>query len=159
MALNPRWLILAALVASLCVVVACAGTASEQGAGGGEETAASTAKLEGATWALVGLAGAPAALTEQHPVPELRLDAEGKRATGSGGCNRFSGGYERDGERLSFGPLAATKRYCGGGMELEDGFFAALGKVARWRIADNGRLQLLDADGTTVAELEARPEP
>ena len=31
------------------------------------------------------------------------------KASGHSGCNRYTGGYTRQGEDLKFGPLAATK--------------------------------------------------
>lgn len=107
--------------------------------------------LEGATWTLTHLGGNPVTLVEQQPVPDLTLDAAKKQAGGTSGCNRFTGGYQLDGERLAFGALASTRRMCVAGMELEQSYLAALGKVAGWRI-EGGRLALLDADGAVVAQ-------
>ena len=50
--------------------------------------------VEGLGWSLVGGLG-----------QTLLLD--GGHASGSGGCNRFAGGNELEGERLSFQPLRA----------------------------------------------------
>jgi copper homeostasis protein (lipoprotein) len=53
--------------------------------------------------------------------------------SGSGGCNRFTGSYELNGERLTFGETAGTMMACIEGMETEKEFFAALKQVRRAR--------------------------
>jgi heat shock protein HslJ len=52
--------------------------------------------------------------------------------------------------------MAGTRMACPEGMELEQAFHAALGKVSTWRI--NGEtLDLFDASGASLAEFERRP--
>ncbi len=114
--------------------------------------------LEGTRWVLATLGGAPITLADHQQAPDLTLDKGDKRAAGNGGCNRFTGSYELDGERLTFGVLATTMRMCPSGMELEQGYLAALGKVAGWKI-EGGRLLLLDADGATVAQFTPLVQP
>jgi copper homeostasis protein (lipoprotein) len=112
-----------------------------------------TAALEGTTWRLVRIGERPlAAAAEARREPQLILDPGEKRVSGSSGCNRFSGSYSLNGDRLGFGPLAATRMACADGMEQEQALFDALPRVARWRIS-SGRLELLDADGRSLAEL------
>ena len=83
---------------------------------------------------------------------ELTLTAEG-RAHGTGGCNRFAGGYTLDGPRLRFGAMAMTNMACApAAMDQEQRFMAALAEVQGWRIA-NGILHLTGAGGTTVIRL------
>lgn len=113
------------------------------------------APLENTHWTLVELAGrpVPGGLPQE---PHLEFLAEPRRVVGSGGCNRLTGDFERDGDRLSFKPLASTRRACiGGGMDTEDAFLAALPKVRAFRIAGL-RLALADEAGGTVAAFEAR---
>lgn len=56
----------------------------------------------------------------------LEFDAE--RFTGRAGCNRLSGGYARDGDRLTLGPVAATRMACPEpGMGHERSVLAILG--------------------------------
>jgi len=113
------------------------------------------APLEGSHWALAELNGkpVPAGLPQEA---YLEFQAEPRRVSGSGGCNRISGEYERDGDRLSFKPLASTRRACiGGGMDTEDAFLAALTSVRAFRIAGT-RLELIDEAGRAVAALDAR---
>jgi RimJ/RimL family protein N-acetyltransferase len=92
---------------------------------------------EGIEWTLVGGLG-----------QTLRLD--GGRAVGSGGCNRFTGGYSLEGDRLSFQPLASTRMACAPElMQAEGEFFSALGRTARVSFAE-GELALLDEAGAEL---------
>ena len=59
-------------------------------------------KLAGAEWVLAGMTG--------ERTPYLRFDAG--RVAGLGGCNRFGGRYDIDGDRLSFSPLMSTRMAC-----------------------------------------------
>jgi heat shock protein HslJ/uncharacterized lipoprotein NlpE involved in copper resistance len=68
--------------------------------------------LENTYWKLVELGGKPARVAENIPEPHLLLHPATKQATGSTGCNRFSGSYELRGDSLRLGPLAATRRAC-----------------------------------------------
>ena len=73
----------------------------------------------------------------------LLLDAG--RASGSGGCNRFTGGYRLEDNRLAFEPLATTRMACEPQlMRAEDDYLAALGRVAQVSGPD-GALVLADA--------------
>jgi heat shock protein HslJ len=78
-----------------------------------------------------------------------------KRVAGSGGCNRMMGSYTLDGGKLTFSQMAGTRMACPDGMDVEQAFHAALGKVATWRI-DGETLELFDAGGASVAEFESR---
>lgn len=86
------------------------------------------------------------------------LREEGAQAIGFAGCNRFTGGFRRDGEALSLGPLAVTRRACPDGMELEQNYLAALQSTARWNVLA-GILELYDADGRLQARFGARQRP
>jgi len=61
-------------------------------------------------------------------------------------CNRLFGGYELNGEVLTFGLIGATKWAC---PDLEEGveteFSKVLDATRRWRIVD-GILELLNGD-------------
>ena len=67
---------------------------------------------------------------------------------GYGGCNRFFGGYRLEGDRISFSPIASTRRYCEETMAVEDALFVALGKVTRLKVSEEG-FSLLSEDGST----------
>lgn len=123
---------------------------------GGGSGAPAQAALEGTEWRLVRLASGPVAAEDAQRAPSLTLEAAGARASGSGGCNRFSGGYTREGQSLRFTPLAATKMACPD-METEGAYFAALEATRGWRLAAGGGLELLDEAGAVVAAFEPAP--
>lgn len=80
----------------------------------------------------------------------IMLHADGK-VSGSNGCNRLMGGFEVSGDRLTFGPIAATRRACPGDyMKLEAAFDKMLSRVRGWRLED-GRMLLLGSGGITAA--------
>lgn len=73
------------------------------------------------------------------------------KAYGSGGCNRFSGGFENPAPgQVKFSALISTKMYCQEKMAVESGLFQALAKVTRYRV-ENIRLILESEDGQYLA--------
>lgn len=140
------------LVAALAFGVLLASAACANGGGGIAKSGP-----EGKEWRLVELDTGPVAAAEGPRASSLRLDAENAQASGSGGCNRFSGGYTLTGDALTFQPLAATKMACPE-MATESAYFAALAQTRAWRI-HRGRLELLDGDGAVVAIFAAAPAP
>lgn len=84
----------------------------------------------------------------------IDITADGK-VTGSGGCNRISGGMTIEEARISFGPLISTEMACAPAiMNQERDFLSALGDARLWRIDEQrDRLILVDAHGRTVLRL------
>ena len=112
----------------------------------GASHALAQAKLEGTSW-VVAAAGKRG--------PSLSLAGDGKLA-GSGGCNRFFGSYEQQGEALSFSPLGSTRMACPPDiMKREQAFFDMLGKVRAAR-REASTLVLLDGAGQELATLSRR---
>ena len=108
--------------------------------------AADQDELTGADWVLAGEAGSRA--------PFLRF--EGGRVAGLGGCNRFGGTYDHDGDRLSFSPLAATRMACPGEvMKVEQAFFDMLANVRQAKV-EGSSLLLFDGAGKELARLSRR---
>jgi heat shock protein HslJ len=113
-----------------------------------------TLSLADTGWVLVELGGKPFPYSEAHPVTMV-FDDTGDRVFGSGGCNRYNGPYTEDGDRLTFGVLAATKMMCID-MTGEDAYFAMLEKVALFvRTGEklNEKLTLYDKNGKALAVL------
>jgi putative lipoprotein len=82
----------------------------------------------------------------------LHFDANGL-VSGMGGCNSFRGSYSSSGNRLRFGPLAATRKACMSAiMDQEAKFFAALSRVRSARI-EGPFLILESANGVQLAKL------
>lgn len=71
--------------------------------------------LEDIRWVLISY-GDPDSLTNVLPDTEVTalFDSEAKQLRGSGGCNTYTGAYERDGDNLTLtGPFAVTEMWCG----------------------------------------------
>jgi heat shock protein HslJ len=120
-----------------------------------QEERAATESLENTYWKLTRLGDAPVVVAPRQPEPHLILNSMTGRAGGSGGCNRMTGGYELNGERLRLGPMTMTLMACPEGMETERAFLETIGRVNGWRIIGQ-QLELLDAAGNVVARFEAR---
>jgi copper homeostasis protein (lipoprotein) len=116
-----------------------------------------TAELVNMYWKLTALNGKPVLAAANQREPSLILQSAGthQRATGSGGCNRFTGSYKLDGNGLRFGALAGSMMACESGMETEKEFLETLPQVRTWKVLGQ-HLELFDATGTMLARFEAR---
>lgn len=113
--------------------------------------------IEGISWQLQQQAvdGVMTDLPDGVTVTLLMQDGQ---ASGNGGCNQYSGTYERDGEQLSFGPIASTMMLCpDGGSDVEAAYFANLAAVAS-ASSTGGTLVMSDADGSTILEFALEPD-
>jgi heat shock protein HslJ len=86
-------------------------------------------------WTLVSVGERSDLIGSEGRPPTLRLDAATARASGFAGCNRFTATYVLDGDRLTFGPIASTRRACPDGMDVERSFVAALADVTTYQVA------------------------
>ena len=137
-------------VATLMLLVAlplggCA-SSTDTGSGG-----AAPPSLAGTAWDLAQYA--PAGTAELTPVPEgVTPTAEftEDQISGSGGCNRFSGGYTTDGDTIEIGPLASTAMACvGDAGQVETDYLARLDEAATYAITD-GALTISNGTGQVV---------
>jgi heat shock protein HslJ len=106
---------------------------------GGEAMKAETRKLDGTAWKLAQWTGE--SLLEQN---EITLSFQKERLAGSGGCNRFTTGYEIDEKMLKPNPaIASTQMACAPAIMTQEGnFLKALGGVEQYAINSQGDLQL-----------------
>ena len=111
-----------------------------------------TVSLENTYWKLTELGGKSIAATSQEP--HFILHSDTRRVSGAGACNRFIGGYQLDGDRLTFGQTAGTMMACGDEMQTEREFFTALRQVRKARVSGR-QLTLLDEADRPVARFEA----
>lgn len=93
--------------------------------------------LEGTIWRLIELAGLPVESVNGTSTPRLEFISEDSRVAGSGGCNRFGGGYEISGDSLCFGQMASTTMACQEGMDNEAAFLQALGATTHFDLYGN----------------------
>ncbi len=91
----------------------------------------------------------------------LKFGEDG-RASGSTGCNSYSGTYEVRGDSISFGRLVSTRRACldQNANEQEHRFLSALESANRFRLSSN-RLTILSDRGRNVLNFvsASAPEP
>jgi putative lipoprotein len=134
----------AALTANLVALVLFASEC------GGDDGGDELASLDGSSWILVEGEGItiPGAV-----MPTIAFEAG--RVSGSGGCNRFTGSYEEEGETLSLGMLASTRMACAEDvMRAETAYLSALESVSSWS-GNRGELVLSDSSGRTLLRYEA----
>ncbi|NDV20717.1 META domain-containing protein [Pseudodesulfovibrio sp. JC047] len=75
----------------------------------------------------------------------LKFAADGT-VQGFGGCNTFKGTYTLDGDSLSFGPLASTRKACGAALgEQEYTYLTFLATINKVRV-DEETLELFSVD-------------
>jgi heat shock protein HslJ len=67
----------------------------------------------------------------------LTLQSSDHRAFGNAGCNRYSGPYTLEGNRLTFGPAISTKMACAEGMEVETALLSMLPEVTAFAATDS----------------------
>jgi heat shock protein HslJ len=109
--------------------------------------------LDGSSWKLVEGANIP-----NPDSVTMTIQFEAGRASGSGGCNRFTSPYEQEGESISLGRLAATRMACPDEvMSAESAYFSALETVSSWSTT-GGVLVLADRSGQALLRYEATSE-
>ena len=138
---NCKSLVLAAMTASL---LGCAVPASQSDMPVAEPPAfLNMEMLAGDDWMAVMIDGIVAV---HAPQPRLRW-LDDNRISGSGGCNQFAGRSSLAFDRMTLGPLAATRMACMAAPQgQEDRFFKALELTRHARLSE-GALILSDDAG------------
>lgn len=94
--------------------------------------------FEGTTWDFKFLGTGEAVWLPVIPGTSITAKFEGDTISGSAGCNDYSGAFTRDGNQMTFGPLAVTAMECPepeGIMEQEQRYLEALqrtGSIAQY---------------------------
>ncbi len=114
-----------------------------------------TAPLQETYWKLMRLGDKPVILAEKQREPSLIFRSQQNRVTGFGGCNNLTGAYKLSGDQITFMRVAATRRACLEGMDVEGALFKALERARTWKILGQ-HLELYDKGGNLVARVEAR---
>ena len=118
--------------------------------------------LEGTEWTLVDGVDAPG-----DSVPTLTLE-EGI-ASGFGGCNSFTGGYELDDDSITIGPLAATLMACEDdksaaeaayvpALEAADSWRSRTASSSSQRTVKDPRFEAADAEDSSAAQVQQLEE-
>jgi len=108
-------------------------------------------------WSIVKIDGNEVKVTGDQDLPFLGFNTKEGRVYGNAGCNLLTGALNADVKAgtIDFGALGSTRRMCPD-MSLEQQVLESLGKVAQYKIMNNGNIELKDATGKTVIELNNR---
>lgn len=129
-----------------------AAVAASQGSAKPATADQATVTLDNTYWKLLTLNGK--AVPRLDKEPHIILQSQG-RLVGSGGCNRLMGSWKQDGAKLHIGQVAGTRMACrGAAATTETALLKMLGQVASWRLHGE-QLELLDAKGKLLAQLQA----
>ncbi len=117
------------------------------------------ATLEGGTWEITGFNNGRHGVVGVIDSTPLTLSFADGAVVGGSGCNTYRAVYKSDGDRVTIGPVAATRKACPGEgvMEQEHQFLAALESATRWAI-DGDQLDMHRADGERALMARRRPE-
>jgi heat shock protein HslJ len=121
--------------------------------------AAEPVELPGTAWNVTAYNNGRGGVTSVIIGTELSVNFDEEAVAGLAGCNNYTGGYEVDGENISFGPLATTRKFCSdpeGTMEQESEFLAALEGATRFEI-QGSRMDMYFEDGARAMTLEMIP--
>jgi putative lipoprotein len=110
--------------------------------------------VEGTYWKLKMLGDTAVTFGGPGREPSLTMHSAGQRATGSGGCNTFTGSYNLKPPALTFASTGATRRACVNGMETESAYYAALALARTFSISGDV-LTLSDESGKALATFVA----
>jgi len=113
--------------------------------------AAPPPRIEDVAWEVSGFNNGRHAVVSPLIGTTLTLSFQGGSVVGQAGCNSFRARYTREGNRLTIGSAAATRKRCDGKgvLQQEREFLAALASTTTWAI-DRDMLDLHRADGERV---------
>jgi heat shock protein HslJ len=121
---------------------------------------AQSQSLAGTSWNVTGYNNGRQAVVSVLNGTSLTLAFTGDgKVAGSAGCNRYTATYKSDGQKLTIGPAAATRKMCAqpdGVMEQEQQFLKALETVATARF-EGDRLEMRTAEGALAMTLAKAP--
>lgn len=126
-----------------CVGVAAAPVLAQDASSETPLLMAQSSSIAG-SWRLVNMTESSAP-TPMVPAADTELTADfaGDRISGSGGCNRFMGGYQTQSGQLSIDTLASTQMACEEPvMNQEMKYLMALEGAQRYEVNDQGELQI-----------------
>ena len=136
------------------VVVAVALAVAAATAAPTSSRAAGASPLTGKVWVLTSLAG-------KAPLKGTELTTEltsRRRASGSAGCNRYSGSYKVSGSAIRISPLAITQKACAEPIERQETRFLNALSGARSFAVSGGTMTLKAGGGQRLATFKAQTQ-
>lgn len=122
--------------------------------------ASQPAALENTDWQATGINNGKGGVVSSAATPMATARFSEGQITGSGGCNSFTASYELDGDRVTIGPAAATRKFCNepeGIMDQEQQYFEALSRATTYSLMPE-RLELRDDSGSLQVGLHVAAE-
>ena len=120
--------------------------------------AAEPAALTGIIWNLLSHNNGKEAMVSTVIGTEITANFnEDGTLSGSAGCNSYTASYKSDGEKITIGPAASTRKFCAepeGIMEQESQYLTALENAAVYVIEGN-KLEIRDANFSGVATYDS----
>ncbi len=113
----------------------------------------SVATLKNTYWKLLEINGEPVNTKMAEREPHFVLRTDGKNIKGFGGCNNFLGTFEVKKNKIKFGPLAGTRKFCEKTMDLENSFMKVFSEVNNYKIFGE-KLELYQ-DENIIAKFES----
>jgi heat shock protein HslJ len=118
-----------------------------------EFVATEPASLERTHWQAAGINNGKGGVVSTATTSMSTAMFAGGQLTGSGGCNQFTASYEVEGDQITIGPAAATRKFCNepeGIMDQEQQYLEALGRATTFSLtpeklelrAEGGSLQV-----------------
>jgi len=110
------------------------------------------ASLDGTSWALRSYRDNSGENVSVLPRSTTTALFQANQVTGIAGCNNFNASYQATRNKLSFGPVATTRKICNtppGIMQQEKTFLDALDSTASYKLKNNS-LELIDSKGKTL---------
>jgi heat shock protein HslJ len=108
--------------------------------------------LDGSSWSLMSYKDNTGETVNVLPRSTSTALFQANQVTGIAGCNNFNATYQATRNKLSFGPVATTRKVCNtplGIMQQETAFLAALDSTASYKLKLNS-LEMLDSRGNTL---------
>ena len=145
---------LAALLAAMVALPACAPRSEETERSGDETAGTMGAAITDRDWELVALGDLAEPLGAEGRAPTLHLDTETSQGVGFAGCNHYSAAFVVSGDSLSFEGPVSTRMACEQGMDVEHAYLSALPEVRTYEASDS-TLTLVGPEGP-IARFHAR---
>ena len=108
--------------------------------------------LDGSSWSLMSYKDNTGETVNVLPRSTTTVLFQANQVTGIAGCNNFNATYQTTRNKLSFSPVATTRKVCNmplGIMQQETAFLAALDSTVSYKLTLNS-LEMLDSRGNTL---------
>ena len=131
----------------LWIIILCATAALMFSACSGADVS-----LDGSSWSLMSYKDNTGETVNVLPRSTTTVLFQANQVTGIAGCNNFNATYQTTRNKLSFSPVATTRKVCNtplGIMQQETAFLAALDSTVSYKLTLNS-LEMLDSRGNTL---------